>query len=35
MHIFKYLNTFENLDSGVLHSIEIFVSTEEKMDQTH
>lgn len=30
MCIFKYSNTFENLDSGALKSIEIFASTEEK-----
>lgn len=30
MCTFKYLNTFENLASGALKSIEIFVSTEEK-----
>lgn len=30
MHIFKYSNTFENLVSGALKSIEIFVSTDEK-----
>lgn len=30
MCILKYSNTFENLDTGALQSIEIFMSTEEK-----
>lgn len=36
MRTFKYSNTFENLASEALKSIEIFVSTDEKKKhQTH
>lgn len=35
MHTFKYSDTFENLASGALKSIEIFVSTEGKKKKNH
>lgn len=35
MCTFKYLNTFENLASGALKSIEIFVSTDGKKKHKH